>query len=312
MNENSKIQIICNMKNIIYLTLLFIFFFQFAKSQNIMKLWPDGTPGEVVSPKPEETFEGRRVRYVSEPTLTIYLPAKEINTGVSVVICPGGGYGMEAMDHEGYEVAEFLQSHGVAGIVLKYRLPFGHSEMPLQDAQQAIRMVRLQAEEWSVDPLKVGIAGFSAGGHLASTLATHFDSGNKDSAKPIERIGCRPDFSILLYPVITFNEEWGHMGSRENLIGKTHDWKIIQNFSNELQVTSQTPPAFIALADDDAGVKPRNSIEYYMALKREGIPAELHIFKEGGHGFGMHKTGKAHDQWPLMVIEWMKAMKYIK
>ena len=300
------------MRKNICLILFFMLSLQVSKSQSIMKLWPNGTPGEVVSPKPEETFEGKRVRYVSEPTLTVYLPTKETNTGVAVVICPGGGYAMEAMDHEGYEVGEFLQAHGIAGIVLKYRLPYGHSEIPLQDAQQAIRMARFHAEEWSVDPKKVGIAGFSAGGHLASTLSTHYDSGNKDSKNPVEKLSSRPDFSILLYPVVTFKEEWGHMGSRVNLIGNTNDWKIIQNFSNELQVNSQTPPAFIALADDDAGVKPRKSIEYYLALKREGIPAELHIFKEGGHGFGMHKTGKAHDQWPLMVVEWMKAMKYIK
>lgn len=300
------------MKKIVYLIFFFMLIFQLAKAQNVIKLWPNGTPGEVVSPKPEETFDGRRVRYVSEPTLTVYLPGRDINTGAAVIVCPGGGYSIEAIDHEGYEVAEFLQAHGIAGIVLKYRLPYGHSELPLQDAQQAMRLVRFHAEEWSINPLKVGIAGFSAGGHLASTLSTHFDSGNKDATDPVGKIGCRPDFSILMYPVVTFKEEWGHMGSRENLTGKTLDWKIIHNFSNELQVTAQTPPAFLALADDDAAVKPRNSIEYYLALKREGIPAELHIFKEGGHGFGMHKTGKAHDQWPLMVVEWMKAMKIIK
>jgi len=299
-------------KTSFYLILFFMLSAQLLKSQSIVKLWPKGTPGEVVSPKPEETFDGKRVRYVSEPTLTVYLPSKEQNTGVAVIICPGGGYGIEAMDHEGYDVADFLQSHGIAGIVLKYRLPYGHSELPLQDAQQAMRLVRFHAEEWQIDPTKVGIAGFSAGGHLASTLSTHFDSGKKDAVDPIDRLSSRPDFSILLYPVVTFKEEWGHMGSRENLIGKTNDWKIIERFCNELQVTNQTPPAFIALADDDTAVKPRNSIEYYLALKREGIPAELHIFKEGGHGFGMHKTGKAHDQWPLMVVEWMKAMKYIK
>lgn len=296
----------------IYLILFFMIASHFSQSQTVVKLWPDGTPGPVVSPKPEETFEGRRVRYVSEPTLTVYSPAKEQNTGVALIVCPGGGYGMEAMDHEGYDVAEFLQSHGITGIVLKYRLPYGHSEIPLQDAQQAMRLVRLHAEEWSVDPSKIGIAGFSAGGHLASTLSTHFDTGDKESNAPIARLSCRPDFSVLLYPVVTFKEEWGHMGSRENLIGKTNDWKIIEKFCNELQVTKQTPPAFIALADDDTGVKPRNSIEYYLALKREGIQAELHIFREGGHGFGMHKTGKAHDQWPLMMVEWMKAMKFIK
>lgn len=288
------------------------FFNQVVKAQEILKLWPEGTPGEVVSPKPEETFEGKRVRFVSEPTLTVYLPSKANNTGAAVIICPGGGYGIEAMDHEGYEVAEFLQNHGIAGIVLKYRLPFGHSELPLQDAQQAMRLVRFHAEEWQLDTKRIGIAGFSAGGHLASTLSTHYDSGTMDSKSPVARIGCRPDFSVLIYPVITFKEEWGHMGSRENLIGKTHDWKIIGNFCNELQVNSKTPPAFLALADDDTAVPPRNSIEYYLALKREGIPAELHIFREGGHGFGMHKTGKPHDQWPLMVVEWMKSMKFVQ
>ena len=140
------------MKTNIYLILFFMIFVQYTKSQTVMKLWPNGTPGEVVCPKPEETFEGRRVRYVSEPTLTVYLPEKSINTGVAVIICPGGGYGMEAMDHEGYEVGEFLQSKGIAGIVLKYRLPYGHSEIPLQDAQQAVKFVRFYAEEWSVDP----------------------------------------------------------------------------------------------------------------------------------------------------------------
>jgi acetyl esterase/lipase len=299
-------------KTIFYLILFFMLTAHTTYSQDVVKLWPKGTPGPVVSPKPEETFEGKRVRYVSEPMLYVYLPTRELNTGVAVIICPGGGYGIEAMDHEGYDVAEFLQSHGIAGIVLKYRLPYGHSELPLQDAQQAMRLVRSHSQEWAIDPGKVGIAGFSAGGHLASTLSTHFDTGNKDADNAIDKQSCRPDFSILLYPVITFKEEWGHMGSRENLIGKTNDWKIIEKFCNELQVTSQTPPAFIALADDDAGVKPRNSIEYYLALKREGIPAELHIFKEGGHGFGMNKRGKAHDQWPLMMVEWMKAMRYIK
>lgn len=300
------------MKNIIYLILFFMQFSQSSVSQNIIKLWPEGTPGPVVSPKPEETFEGKRVRYVSEPNLTVYLPSKELNSGVAVIICPGGGYGIEAMDHEGYEVAEFLQNQGIAGIVLKYRIPFGHSALPLQDAQQAMRLIRYHAVDFGIDPTKIGIAGFSAGGHLASTLSTHYDNGNNESTSPVAKLSCRPDFSILLYPVVTFKEEWGHMGSRENLIGKTNDWNVIQQFCNELHVTKDTPPAFLALADDDSAVKPRNSIEYYMALKREGIPAELHIFKEGGHGFGMHKTGKAHDQWPLMVVEWMKAMQYLK
>jgi len=299
-------------KNSIYLILLFMLISHFIQAQNIIKLWPNGTPGKVVSPKPEEIFDKKRVRYVSDPTLTIYLPDSEKKTKAAIIICPGGGYGMEAMDHEGYDVAEFLQGQGIAGFVLKYRLPYGHSELPLQDAQQAMRLVRLNADSWGIDPSKIGIAGFSAGGHLASSLSTHFDLGNSDSSNPIDKLSCRPDFSVLVYPVVTFKEEWGHMGSRENLIGKTNDWKIIEYFCNELQVTNQTPPAFIALADDDLAVKPRNSIEYYLALKKHNIPAELHIFKDGGHGFGMYKKGKPHDQWPLMLVEWMKSMKYTK
>jgi acetyl esterase/lipase len=239
------------------------------------------------------------------------LPEKEKNTGAAIVICPGGGYGIEAMDHEGYQYAEYLQSKGVAGIVLKYRLPYGHHEIPLIDAQYALRTVRYNAAAWGIHPGKIGISGFSAGGHLASTAATHFDKGKSEADNPVEKVSCRPDFAVLVYPVITFNELWGHMGSRENLMGKNHDLKLIRYYSNELQVTSETPPTFLILADDDKGVPPRNSIEFYTALKEKGVSAELHIFREGGHGFGMNKTGKPHDQWPQMLIDWMKAEKLL-
>ncbi len=281
-------------------------------AQNVMKLWPNGAPGNNECPQPEEMFEGRRVRFVSDPTITIYLPEKEKNTGAAIVICPGGGYWIEAMDHEGYDYAEYLQSKGITGIVLKYRLPYGHHEIPLMDAQQAIRMVRYQAEEWGIDPQKIGISGFSAGGHLASTAATHFNDGDAASSDPVAKISCRPDFAVLLYPVITMNEQWSHIGSRENLLGKTHDLKLIDFYSNELQVTAKTPPTFLALADDDKGVLPKNSIEYYNALKKNDVPAEMHIFREGGHGFGMRKTGKAHDHWPDIMVEWMHFEKIIQ
>jgi acetyl esterase/lipase len=292
--------------------LFFITLIQTNTAQNVMKLWPEGAPGNNECPQPEETFEGKRVRFVSEPTITVYLPEKEINTGAAIVICPGGGYWIEAMDHEGYDYAEYLQSKGITGIVLKYRLPYGHHEIPLLDAQHAIRTVRYHAKEWGIDENKIGISGFSAGGHLASTAATHFDNGNQDSENPIGKLSCRPDFAVLIYPVITFNEDWGHMGSRENLIGKTHDLKLIHFYSNELQVTPQTPPTFLVLADDDKSVVPKNSIEFYSALKQNGVSAELHIFREGGHGFGMRKTGKPHDTWPDMMVEWMKSEKIIK
>ena len=292
--------------------MLIMVFQNIANAQNVIKLWPDGTPGNNECPKPEETFQGKMVRYVSEPTLTIYLPDKQVNTGSAIIICPGGGYALEAMDHEGYAYAEFLQSKGIAGIVLKYRLPYGHHEIPLSDAQFAIRTVRLNADKWGINPNKIGISGFSAGGHLASTASTHFDKGKTESKIPAEKVSCRPDFSVLIYPVITFNELWGHMGSRENLIGKTHELKLIKYYSNELQVTTETPPTFIILADDDTAVPPRNSIEYYMALKDKGISCEMHIFREGGHGFGMTKKGNPHDQWPNLLIDWMKSEKIIK
>lgn len=290
----------------------FITTIQTNTAQDVMKLWPEGAPGNNECPQPEETFEGRRVRFVSEPTITVYLPKKEFNTGAAIVICPGGGYWIEAMDHEGHDYAEYLQNKGIAGIVLKYRLPYGHHEIPLMDAQHAIRTVRYHAKEWGTDASKIGISGFSAGGHLASTAATHFDNGNPESENPIGKLSCCPDFAVLLYPVITFNEDWGHVGSRENLIGKTHDLKLINYYSNELHVTPQTPPTFLALADDDRGVVPKNSIEFYNALKQNGVSSELHIFREGGHGFGMRKTGKPHDKWPDMMVEWMKSEKIIK
>jgi len=299
------------MKRKIFLMLFTMVTLHFASAQKVIKLWPNGAPGNNECPQPEETFNGKMVRFVSEPTLTIYLPDKEKNTGAAIVICPGGGYAIEAMDHEGYQYAEYLQSRGIAGIVLKYRLPYGHHEIPLVDTQYALRTIRYNAREWGIDPVKIGISGFSAGGHLASTSATHFDNGKANSGDPVEKMTSRPDFAVLIYPVITFNEQWGHMGSRENLIGKNHDLKLIRYYSNELQVTTETPPTFLLLADDDKGVSPRNSIEYYSALKEKGVSAELHIFREGGHGFGMNKTGKPHDQWPDMLISWMKAQKII-
>ena len=300
------------MKRKLFLMVLMMMILQLAEGQKVIKLWSNDMPGNNECPQPEEIFNGKMVRFVSEPTMTIYLPDKTKNKGAALIICPGGGYSIEAMDHEGYAYAEFLQSQGIAGIVLKYRLPYGHHEIPLIDAQHAIRTIRFNAEAWQIDPNKIGISGFSAGGHLASTAATHFDMGKTTSDNPIEKMSCRPDFAVLVYPVITFNELWGHMGSRENLMGKNHDLQLIRYYSNELQVTKETPPTFLILADDDKGVAPRNSIEYYSALKENGIAAELHIFSEGGHGFGMNKTGKPHDQWPKMLINWMTAQQIVK
>lgn len=277
-----------------------------------LKVWPNGAPDSNGMTQPEELFEGKRVRNVSEAEIYVYLPKIGVNTGAAVVICPGGGYIMEAMDHEGYNMAEWLVQQGVAGIVLKYRLPYGHDQIPLEDAQRAIRIVRAKAKEWGINQSKIGIAGSSAGGHLASTVGTHFDLGKPDSTDPLEKFSCRPDFMLLLYPVITFDEEFGHMGSRINLIGPGNKWDLVEKYSNERQVSSQTPPTFLVLSDDDNVVPPQNSIEFYMALKKYKIPAEIHIFRDGGHGFGMNKKNLPVDQWPNLFAQWMKAQGITK
>jgi acetyl esterase/lipase len=282
------------------------------KSQDFtLKVWPNGAPDHNGMDEPEELFEGKRVRNVSEAELYIYLPEKSKNSGAAVVICPGGGYWIEAMDHEGYEMAEWLKEKGVTGIVLKYRLPYGHHEIPSGDAREAMRIVRHHAKEWGINPGKIGIAGSSAGGHLASTAGTRFDKGSSLPGSTYSNVSSRPDFMLLLYPVITFSEEFGHMGSRKNLIGEGNDWKLAERYSNELHVTPETPPAFLVLADDDKAVVPRNSVEFYLALKKNNVPAEMHIFSQGGHGFGMTKKNLPVDQWPDLFYNWLKAVKVI-
>jgi acetyl esterase/lipase len=298
-------------RNIIILASVIISLSAMAQDFKI-KVWPNGAPDSNGMTLPEETFEGKRVRNVSEAEMYVYLPKIGVNTGAAVVICPGGGYMIEAMDHEGYEMAEWLATQGVAGIVLKYRLPYGHHEIPLEDVHRTMRIVRQKAAEWGINPSKIGIAGSSAGGHLASTAGTRFDLGNTEASDPIEKFSCRPDFMLLLYPVITFDEEYGHMGSRTNLIGANAKFDLVERYSNEKQVTAQTPPTFLVHADDDTGVPSRNSVEFYMALKKHKIPAEMHIFRQGGHGFGMNKKNLPVDQWPNLFTQWMKAQGITK
>ena len=286
--------------------------FTLFAQDKVLKVWPNGAPNHNGMDEPEEKYDGVRVRNVSEAEIYVYLPEKEKNTGAAVVICPGGGYWIEAMDHEGYAIAEWLKEKGVAGIVLKYRLPYGHHEISSGDARQAIRIARHHAGEWGINPGKIGIAGSSAGGHLASTVGTRFDYGNSESNDLLERLSSRPDFMLLLYPVITFREEFGHMGSRKNLIGEGNDWKLVEKYSSELHVTPETPPAFLILPDDDKTVPPRNSVEFYLALKENNVPAEMHIFAEGGHGFGMNKKNLPVDQWPELFYNWLKSIKIIE
>lgn len=269
-----------------------------ASPQKEELLWPDGAPGA------KGNEEG------DKPTLTIYLPPKEKNTGAAVVICPGGGYGFLAMDHEGHQIAQWLNSLGAAGFILKYRhrnsgAGYGHP-VPLQDAQRAIRMVRNRAIEWNIDPNRVGILGFSAGGHLTSTAGTHFDKGISDAKDPVDRVSCRPDFMILIYPVISFTEWYVHTGSRRNLLGDNPDKNTLESLSNEKQVTAETPPTFLVHADDDTGVPPENSIYFYLALRKAKVPAEMHIYQRGGHGFGLGKKDSAASGWPVCCAGWMK------
>lgn len=261
----------------------------------IEPLWPQGAPG-AVGQEPADT-----------PTLTIWLPPKEKATGAAVVICPGGGYGALAVDHEGKQIAEWLNSIGVTAFMLKYRLaPRYRHPAPMQDAQRAIRTVRARAKEWDVDPQRIGVWGFSAGGHLASTAGTHFDAGKADADDPIERASCRPDFLILAYPVITFQSPTTHAGSRNNLLGREPDPKLVEFYSNEKHVTAQTPPTFLFHTDADKAVLPENSVLFYLALKKAGVPAEMHIFEKGVHGVGLAPKDPVLGTWKERLADWLK------
>ncbi len=300
------------MKQLNLIIVLFFISISIIAQNKVLKVWPGGAPNHNGMDEPEIVTDDGHIKNISEAEIYVYLPEKNINTGAAVVICPGGGYWIEASQHEGHAIAKWLNTKGIAGIVLKYRLPYGHHEIPSSDVRQTMRTIRLNAKEWGIDINKIGLAGSSAGGHLAATAGTRFDMGNNESTKPIEQMSCRPDFLLLLYPVITFNEEFGHMGSRKNLIGEGNDWKLVEKYSNELHVTPQTPPTFLILADDDKAVVPRNSIEFYLQLKKNDVPAEMHIFAKGGHGFGIRKKNLPVDQWPELFYNWLQAVKIVE
>ena len=240
------------------------------------------------------------------PTLTLYR-ANGRGAGTAVIVAPGGGYGNLAMTHEGRQVANWLNSLGVTAFVLKYRLgPKYHHPIELGDAQRAIRLVRTRAQEYGVLPDRVGIMGFSAGGHLASTAATHFDKGNAAAPDPIDRAGSRPDFVILGYPVISFDKTIAHLGSMRNLIGDNPDPALVPLLSNELQVTPETPPTFLFHTNADTGVVAENSIRFYLALRQAKVPAELHVFENGPHGVGLGMNDPALSAWPTLLATWMR------
>lgn len=285
---------------IVLISSIILFISMNINAQKTVKLWV-GEPPVSNGITEAENYDPNSgwITNVSSPELSIYLPDKPNNTGMAVLICPGGGYAGLAFQHEGIQFAQWLNERGIAGIILKYRMPNRMKEIPLSDAFQAMRYIRNNAKELGVNPDKVGVAGFSAGGHLAATLSNITSS---------SKVSTRPDFSILFYPVITMSVAT-HGGSKTNLLGDNPSEEDIRAFSNEKQVSSETPPTILLLSDDDGSVQPDNSIEYYKALKRNNIPAAMYIFPKGGHGWGMRENFKYHSQMLTLLEMWLQDIK---
>ena len=265
-----------------------------AEPQTIL-LWQNGAPGALGQGEDDK------------PTITVYRPWGHNLSGTAVIVAPGGSYGFLASNHEGRQVANWFNAMGITAFVLKYRLgPRYHHPIELGDAQRAIRLVRSRAREFEISPDRIGMMGFSAGGHLASTAATHFDGGNPAAADPIDRASSRPDFVILGYPVITLETPYVHAGSARNLLGDNPDPKLVEELSNELQVTPQTPPTFLFATSDDDVVPVENSVNFYVALHKAGVPAELHVFEKGPHGVGLALGDPALGEWPTLLANWLR------
>ena len=275
-----------------------------AQTPEIIRLWADRAPG-ALGDQDEDT-----------PTLTVYLPPRAADATApiaAVIIAPGGSYRALAMDKEGRAPAEYLNSLGMAAFVLKYRLgPRYHHPIQLGDAQRAIRLVRARAGAWRIALDRIGIFGFSAGGHLASTVSTQFDSGRADAADPIDRLSSRPDFAVLAYPVISLTESWTHQGSKTNLLGEAPDAALARRLSSETQVTSATPPTFIYHTNADTVVPVENSVAYFLALRKAGVAAEFHVFKDGAHGTGLGQQDLALAEWPTLLANWLRASGFLK
>lgn len=300
------------MKYLFFLTALFLSHMLSAqKEMPLYDVVPNSKPADNIEKSETGTDGVLRIQNVSIPTLTMYTPEKP--NGAAVIICPGGGYAILAASHEGSDVAKKFNEWGVTAFVLKYRLPddkimLDKSIAPLQDAERAIQMVRQHAKAWGVNPKKIGIMGFSAGGHLAASLSTRYREALIVNPK---NISFRPAFSILVYPVISFTDSLGHLGSRTNLIGKNPSPFKITRYSNELNITSKTPPAFLVHAKDDKAVKYENSLVYYERLRKYNIPAKLKLFEQGGHGFGMNNK-TTDEKWMDDLKTWMIEQKIFK
>jgi len=267
-----------------------------AETREII-LWNNGAPGALGTA--DEDI----------PTLTLFQAYGQPKTPrTAVIVAPGGSYGWLASNHEGRQEANWLNSLGITAFVLKYRLgPQYHHPVELGDAQRAIRLVRSRAQEFGVDPNRIGMMGFSAGGHLTSSAGTHFDSGNPSAADAIDRASSRPDFMVLVYAVISFTASYSHAGSSKNLLGDNPDPKLLKELSSELQVTQQTPPTFLVSTNEDDVVPSENSVEFYLALRHAGVPAELHVFEKGAHGFGLNFRDPILGEWPVLLANWMRS-----
>ncbi len=273
-------------------------------AQPVIVLWPDGAPGAL----------GKAPKDI--PTLTIYLPDQAKATGAAMIVCPGGGYGGLA-SYEGDDYALWLNTQGIAGFVLKYRLGSSgyHHPSMLQDAARSIRLVRAKAADWQLDTNRIGIIGSSAGGHLASTILTHFDAGQPETTDPIERVSSRPDLGVLCYPVITMKDPGVHAGSRKNLLGNNPSPELIDELSNEQHVTKDTPPCFIWHTDEDKGVPVENSFAFAAALRKAGIPFEFHVYQRGAHGLALGSKKYDPAQWHRWTADcaaWLKEQKFGK
>jgi acetyl esterase/lipase len=247
------------------------------------------------------------------PAITVFLPRTMAPGTPAVIVCPGGSYTALASNHEGRQVANYLNSLGLAAFVLRYRLgPKYHHPVQIGDAQRAIRMVRAKAAEWRIDPSRIGIMGFSAGGHLAMTASTMFDNGSAEAADPIDRAGSRPDFAVLGYPVISLTAAWTHQGSKRNLLGENADPDLALKLSGEKAVTKDTPPTFIFQTNQDTAVPAENSVYYYLALRQAGVPAEMHVFERGPHGVGLANNDPALSAWSALLANWLRVRSVIK
>ena len=302
------------MKNFRFLFLSFLFFISslVAYPQDVViKLFPDGVPGEIYNSKYKEKVHAPRRHWgwmtkTTQPEIFVYLPQKEKATGAAVIVCPGGGYRLLAINKEGHEIARSLAERGVVGIVLKYRLPSDEIMLdktvgPLQDAQEAVRETRRHAAEWNIDIDKIGIMGFSAGGHLAALLSTHYN----DKVYNADGTNARPDFAVTVYPVITLNQEYTHKGSRNYLLGLNPSEEMVERFSNEKNVTFSTPPTFIVHAEDDKVVPVKNSLVYDKVLFENNVKRELFLYEKGGHGFGV-RNPKSDVSWIDQCLSWLK------